>query len=131
MAGAGGRDGAASGRRDHRASVHPRRVLGRGGAGAPVAAPPPPVTVETRQPGRETARRARRNAADTARALAQLEATLEAREGRKVEVEAMLADPNTYRNPDLAAELLAEHAGLETEIDTLLEQWSELSEAAD
>jgi ATP-binding cassette subfamily F protein 3 len=94
----------------------------------PLAQPAPsPLAL---QPGRDVGRKAKRSAASAARTLDQLEATLEAREERKAEVEAALADPETYRDPALAADLLDEHARLEDEIERLLEQWAALAEEA-
>ncbi|MCS6803026.1 MAG: ABC-F family ATP-binding cassette domain-containing protein [Chloroflexota bacterium] len=98
------------------------------GAPLPLASPAPsPLAL---QPGRDVARKARRSAASAARALAQIEAALEEREERKAEVEAALADPATYRDPALSAELLEEHARLEAEIEALLERWAVLAEDA-
>ncbi|GIW07303.1 MAG: ABC transporter ATP-binding protein [Dehalococcoidia bacterium] len=82
------------------------------------------------QPGRDVGRKTKRSAAAAARTLAQLEATLEEREERKAEVEAALADPETYHDPSRSAELLEEHARLEAEIDDLLQQWATLAEEA-
>lgn len=99
-------------------------------AAAPVPVVVAPV-VQDRQPGRQVGRQARRSAVQAAKTLASVETQLEQKESRKVEVEAALSDPDTYRDPALSAELLDELAALEADLEDLLEKWAELAEEND
>lgn len=108
-----------------------RRKLAEPAAAAlPLALSAPTPSPLALQPGRDIGRKAKRSAAVAARTLAELETIIEEREERKAEVEAALADPETYRDGALSAELLEEHARLEAELDELLEQWAVLAEGA-
>ncbi len=51
-------------------------------------------------------------------------------EERLEHLETLMADPQTYRDNDKAARVTREHKALKARIETLYEQWEELSDAA-
>jgi len=82
-------------------------------------APKPRVVTQNEDPAVR-----RRQAAD----LREAERAVSAAEERLRAVEAILSDPSSYEG-DLGA-LAAEHARLQSEVDTLTERWAELAEGA-
>jgi ATP-binding cassette subfamily F protein 3 len=84
--------------------------------------PPPPKPRVTTQPDDAAARR--RQAAD----LREAERAVTVAEERVRAVEAILSDPSSY-DGDLST-LAAEHAQLQSEVETLTERWAELADGA-
>ena len=60
--------------------------------------------------------------------LKELEKEIADREAEAAGMEARLADPETYRDPDRAAELTRDYHIIKDRIDRLYEQWSEMEE---
>ncbi len=58
--------------------------------------------------------------------LAELEERIELQEQALAEIEARMADPELYRDPDGWREVSIEHARLKAEIDSLYPRWEEL-----
>ena len=61
--------------------------------------------------------------------LKQAEQAIADTEGRIAQLEARMADPETYKSPDAAQKLAQEHRDAQEALDALYSDWEELSEA--
>jgi ATP-binding cassette subfamily F protein 3 len=82
----------------------------------------------------EREKRKKRLIAEGARRLqdmvSQAEEAISDAEERLSHLEAIMADPETYRDNDKAARVTREHKSLQTRIEALYADWEELSDAA-
>ena len=62
--------------------------------------------------------------------LAKAEADIQATEEKIAELEALMGDPETYKDPDRAQAIAREHREAQQSLEALYESWEELSEAA-
>ncbi len=99
-----------------------RVELGQGGAAAAGETP----DKEERKRSNEERKEAQRVERRRQKELAELEGRIEIQEQALAEVEARMADPELYRDPDGWKQASTEHARLKDEIDSLYQRWEEL-----
>jgi len=62
-------------------------------------------------------------------AIARIEAEIQAREEKKSTLEAQLANPQSYKNGDFAAQLTRDYAQIKSELEWLVTEWTENQDA--